>query len=102
MKKKKRRENLWDLKKLENTGFGEFEAVGSLIVEISSIFVFGTEQSPATDLLLRFLLELFSSLYIIRHGYSHLRVYRVAETMKKPKGMTIATVVSDSSKDSGP
>ena len=56
---------------MENTVFGKFEAVGSLIVEINNIFVFRTEQSLATDLLLCFLLKLFSSLYIIHHDYSH-------------------------------
>ena len=86
---------------MENTVFGKFEAVGSLIVEINNIFVFKTEQSLATDLLLCFLLKLFSSLYIIHHDYSHLRVYKVAKMMKKLKGTTIAIVLFDSSKESG-
>ena len=59
-KKKKR-------KKKKNTGFAELEGIGGFVKEISRIFVFGTEQSPATELLLCFFLEFLCSCYLIPH-----------------------------------
>ena len=53
--------------KKKNTGFAELEGIGGFVKEISGIFVFGTEQSPATELLLCFFLEIFCSCYLIPH-----------------------------------
>lgn len=70
---KQESEDRWMQKKRTNayfknsTWFSELEAIGGFLEQISCVFVFGAEERPSAELLLGFLLEIFSSGNLITH-----------------------------------
>lgn len=60
-----------------NTGFGELEAIGSFDKQIGGVLVLGPQKTPAVELLLGFLLVLFSPRELIPHWLIlRIRLYR--------------------------